>query len=145
MDVGEVRERAAALADAGGLGAALDLVRGSCAGAPRLDAAALRIEEGSLLARQGQFDDALAVLQIAESLALESPTLGAEARVMRASILGGCGRFEEALPILRRAVRELQALDAPDLLADARAELRAFENLTSPKHLGTWASILGRR
>ncbi|TNE83980.1 MAG: tetratricopeptide repeat protein [Deltaproteobacteria bacterium] len=144
MTVDEARDRAELLADDGSFDDALALLAEARTGAGRAGALALRIDEGAVLARAGRLDEALAVLEIAEASAVGLPLLGAEARVMRGSVLGALGRFDEALPLLRRAVSELEKLDAPELLADAKAELRSFGNLTSPKHAGTWASLLRR-
>jgi hypothetical protein len=62
---------------------------------------------------------------------------------MHASVSAGLGRFDAAIPKLESVVR---ALDKhPELAwlqAEATAELRAYSNLVSPKHAGTWASLL---
>lgn len=100
--------------------------------------------EAELLARSGKLNEAFAPLDRIEASSGEAtPAALFESRVLRASILAGQGRFDDAMPRLQQVIT---ALDAHPSLAwlqnEARAELRAYANLVSPKSAATWSSLL---
>lgn len=100
---------------------------------------------GVCAARAGDWERALADLAAASECAID-PLLRAEIAVTRASVLGAAGRFPEAIALLRSQVQVLATLPGGEALArDARAELTAFLNVTSPKHAATWAAIVAAR
>lgn len=112
------------------------------------DAARAQLELGAMTARAGDLDDALPLLELAEAMATSAatPLIGLEARVTHCSVLGAMARFEDALPALRHAVAELSRLDpSGELYTQARAELRAFENVVSPKNAATWAAMMDKK
>lgn len=131
MSSEDARARAEELADAGSFDEALALLREARRGAQRPVAVAVQISEGAVLARSGKLTEAVAVLELAEALAMGLPALSAEARLMRASVLGGLGRYKVAIPLLERAVADLEGLGS-ELSADARAELQAFKTMLDP-------------
>ncbi len=98
--------------------------------------------EAELLARSGSLEEAFAPLQrIATSTA--SPAITLEAQVLHASVSAALDRFDEAIPRLEAVIADLER--HPELAwlrSEASAELRAYRNLVSPKHSGTWASLL---
>jgi tetratricopeptide (TPR) repeat protein len=100
---------------------------------------------GVCAARAGAWDQALADLAAAADCAVD-PLLAAEIAVTRGSVLGAAGRFPEAIALLRGQIEALASIpDGAALARDARAELTAFLNLTSPKNAATWAAIAAAR
>ncbi len=141
--------QAEAWAEGGALDAARALaeqVARSAQSGGRMDLAAdaLRLC-GVCSARSGAWDQALAELNAAAEVVVD-PLLGAEIAVTRGSVLGAAGRFSEAIVLLRAQVGALAAISGgAELAREARAELAAFVNLTSPKNAATWAAIAAAR
>lgn len=101
--------------------------------------------EAELLARSGQLEAAFAPLDTLQTLCDAAPDLAveAEAAVLRASVVAALGRFDEAMPMLASVIGVLEGHPSLTWLRDeARAELRAYSNLVSPKSAATWSSLL---
>lgn len=151
MPLNAALDHAEDLAEAGDIPAALlalEAARTVASGrGAQADVAVLTMEIGAMTARAGDLEDALPLLQLAQALATAAaaPLTAAEALVTHCSVLGALGRFDEALPALRHAVAELSRI-APggELHTQAKAELSAFSNLTSPKNAATWAALLDK-
>ena len=115
-------------------------------GRPPAEAARIFVLLGALTARSGDLDGALPILERARVLGgldRTRPT-HVEAQITHASVLGALGRFDEAIPMLTRVIRELEGQpDHAELRRDAQAELRGYRNVVSPKTAATWASLLG--
>lgn len=86
---------------------------------------------GALLARAGDLDGALVVLTRLVGASEAGPAIRLEAEVTLASVWAARGDYDQAVPRLRQAIRRLRSEGGPAwLLADAEAELAAYETLS---------------
>ena len=132
-------------ADSGDLTGALSELEALRPGLTPQPAGQLHLLLGALTARTGDLEGAIPHLERSLLLANVSQDVATalEARVTHASVLGALGLYDEAIPMLGRAVNELEAHpELAELRGEARAELRSYRNLVSPKTAATWASLL---
>lgn len=145
MDFAEQLAAIEDLADTDGPEAAIERLEGLASGRPLDESARVQLLLAQLTARTGDFDAASSVLERARVLAKAAgrASIILEERVTRASVLAASGSYDEAIPMMADAIDALAAHpELAELLADARAELRSYRNLVSPKTRATWASLL---
>lgn len=133
------------MADAGDIPGAIARLETLKPGLQPGDASSLHVLLGALTARAGRLEESLGSLELAEALATATnrQDLLLEAAVTRASVLAAMGRYDDAIPLMARAIKQLRGHPGLSwLLTDAEAELRSYRNLVSPKTLATWASLL---
>lgn len=112
-----------------------------------VDAARVRLLLGALSARVGQWPEALTHVDAAQRTAEAAGAVAValEARVTTASIHAALGEYDTAIGAMGEAIRDMNGLDGVDALRrDAKAEMRGYINLVSPKNRATWASLLTR-
>jgi DNA-binding CsgD family transcriptional regulator len=131
--VADELERSAARAQArGGLAAAAAFLERAVALTPDASRRAQRaLAAAQTKFRAGGLDDALGLLEIAESGAADDEALLAQAHLLRAQLAFASRRGSDAPPLLLRAARELEAID-PNLARDTYLDALSAARFAGP-------------